>query len=232
MPRFDGPTLEQVRALEERLDRFYVAWHGGAGTRGFAYCQQRAWHDAPEWLFLVRHGAPFRREEAMENGEPTSVLFRPRKCAVLKYDTSRGEIGVYCSAAREQRVLLRHFGSCLFGRPDFFPGDSKFDLGPLLKLGRAALAFEDVPRMEDARLTAVEFFQRREPWRRTVHEAGDIFTLIERDEIRWPAKQNEIAKATFTVRLWHQKRPRQDWVNALRPAELKKRCSVFGRQGI
>jgi hypothetical protein len=128
---------------------------------------------------------------------------------VLKYDTLRGEMGVYCSAAREQRVLLRLFGRFLFGRPDFFPGGAKFNLGPLVKLGRASLAFEDVPGIEDVRLTEVEFFQRREPWRRTVQQAGDIFTLIEREEIQWPTKMEEITKATFTVKLWGQKRARR-----------------------
>jgi hypothetical protein len=90
VPAFHGASLEQLRRIEQRLGDFYMAWRRGTGTRVFSYCQQRKWQVSPEWLFVVRHGEPFRREEAMENGEPTSVLFRPRKCAVLKYDTGRG----------------------------------------------------------------------------------------------------------------------------------------------
>jgi hypothetical protein len=209
VPRFDGPTLEQIRALEQRLDAFYVAWRRGGGTRVFAYCQQRVGQDGPEWLFLVRHGALFRREEAMENGEPTSVLYRPRRYALLRYDATRGEMGVYCGAEHEQRVLLKIFGKSLFGRNNFFPGRAKFDLRPLICRGRLALACADVPHIEHVRLTDLEFFRRRAPWRRMIQQAEDLFTLIERGEICWPRDLTEITRATFTVKFWKQRRPRQ-----------------------
>jgi hypothetical protein len=35
VPRFDGPTLEQMRKLEEKLNAFYVAFRRGGGTRVF-----------------------------------------------------------------------------------------------------------------------------------------------------------------------------------------------------
>jgi hypothetical protein len=209
VPRFDGPTLEQMRTLEQRLGAFYVAWRGGRGTRVFPYCQQRMGQDAPEWLFLVRHGAQMRREEAMEDGEPTSVLFRPRKYALLKYDATRGEMGVWCGAEQEQKLLLKVFGRSLFGRDNFFPGTAKFDLRPLIARGRSALACADVPPIEDVRLTDLEFFKRQAPWRRVVQQADDLFELIERGEVRWPQDPTEITRATFTVKFWRQSRPRQ-----------------------
>jgi hypothetical protein len=175
----------------------------------FPYCQTKLGDDAPEWLFLVRHGAPFRREEAMENGEPSSVLYRPRKYAVLKYDTARGEMGVYCSAPREERILLKVFGRTLFGRDDFFPGGAKFDLSPLVKRGRSCLACADVFGIEHVSLTDVEFFHRREPRRRESQHAEDVFTLVERSCVKWPEEVNEITKATFTFRLWRQRRARK-----------------------
>ena len=209
LPQFEGPSLEQLRALEERLEGFYVAWRRGAGTRVFAYCQQRLWHTVPEWVFLVRHGAPFRREEAMENGEPTSVLYRPRKYAVLKYDSLRGELGVYCSAAREQKILLKAFGKSLFGREDFFPGNAKFNLEPIVRLGRESLACADVMGIEEVRLTEVVFYQHETPWRRTIEQADDIFALVEKAKLTWPKEVQDIASATFAVKLWRQKRARR-----------------------
>jgi len=208
VPRLPEPTLEKMRVLEHRLDAFYRAWRRGGGTKVEAFAQQRLWHDSPEWLFLVRHGAPFRREEAMENETPTAVLFRPRVYAVLKYDTGRGEMGVHCSGPRECRALLRIFGSVLFGRSDFFPGRAKFDLTPLVKQGRACLACSDVPGIEEVRLTGVEF-EFKEERRSVVQRADDIFSLVERGEIQWPRRICEIKKATFAVRLWRQKRPRR-----------------------
>lgn len=209
VPRFEGPTLEQMRRLEEKLDAFYVAWRRGGGTRVFSYCQQKPGDDAPEWLFLVRHGGLFRREEAMQNGEPTSVVYRPRKYALLRYDAGRGEMGIYCSEDRERKVLLKSFGKVLFGRDDFFPGTAKFDLAPLVARGRAAVAWADVPAIEQVRLTDLEFYRRQAPWRRVIQQADDLFALIEHGELCWPRDLKEISKATFTVKLRRQSRTRR-----------------------
>jgi len=209
LPKFEGPTLEQIRILEARLGAFYAAWRCGTGTRVFSYCQQRLGNDFPEWFFLVWHGAIPKREEAMEKGEPTSVMFRPRRYAILKYDPLRGEMGVYCSAEREKNILLRVFGGTLFGRDNFFPARAKFNLRPLVDRGRLALGWADVPPIEDVRLTELEFFRRRAPWRRVIHQADDLFELFERGELHWPRDLTEVAKATFTVKFWRQRRPRQ-----------------------
>jgi hypothetical protein len=209
LPKFCEPTLEQIRTIERRLDAFYVAWRRGTGTSVFSYCQQRMGYDSPEWFFLVWHGELPRRDDAMEKGQPKSLLYRPRRYALLKYDPMRGEMGVWCSAEIEQRILLKAFGGALFGRDNFFPGRLKFDLRPLVYRGRSALACADVPPIEDVRLTAVEFFRRRAPWRRVVQQAGDLFELFERGEIRWPKDLTEITRATFSIKLYRERRPRQ-----------------------
>ena len=157
VPAFDGPTPAQVADLEERLNSFYVAWKCGKGARVFSYQQERVW-----W-FLVRHGAPCRREGAMEDGKPTSVCYRPQKHDVLKYDGGRGEIAVNCCCDRERRVLLRHFGSALFGRHDFFPGTAKYSLAPLVQ-GRSCLACANQFGIERINLIEVEFYFREQPW--------------------------------------------------------------------
>lgn len=209
VPQFEGATLEQLRLLEEKLNAFYVAYRRGGGTRVFSYCQQKVGQPSPEWLFLVRHGGLFRREEAMENGEPTAVVYRPRKYAVLKYDVSRGEMGVCCGETRERKILLKLFGKVLFGRDNFFPGTAKFDLGPLIARGRAALAWADVPPIEQVRLTDLEFYRREAPWRRVIQQAEDLFSLIEHGELCWPRDVAEITSATFTVKFSRQSRARR-----------------------
>ncbi len=105
--------------------------------------------------------------------------------------------------------MLRHFGRVLFGRADFFPIGRKFNLWPLVELGRASLAFRDVPGIEEVRLTGLEFFERREPWLRTAQQADDVFRLIETGRIRWPERLDEITRATFTVRLCRERRARR-----------------------
>ena len=209
LPSFEKPSLEKIRMIERRLEAFYAAWRKGSGARVFAYCQQRMGHYTPEWFFLVWHGGFPKREEAMENGQPTTVHFRPRRYAILKYDPARAEMGVYCSADHEKTILLRVFGRTLFGRETFFPARAKFNLRPLIERGRLALTWADVPPIEDVRLTELEFFRRREPWRRVIQQADDLFQLFERGELFWPRDLTEVTKATFTVKFWRQKRPRQ-----------------------
>jgi hypothetical protein len=209
IPRFEGVRLEQQRAIERRLEGFYLAWRRGPGTRVTSYCWQRPWQDAPEWWFVVQHGDMMRREEIMEKGEPGSLLLRRRRCALLRYDPIRGEMGVCCSSDRERRILLKIFGRELFGRDTFFPLEARFSLDSLPLLGRAALAWGDVPGIEDVRLTGIEIYERDDPWQRTIKMAADIFTLIERSQMQWPRRMQDITSATFAVKLWRQKRPRR-----------------------
>ena len=202
VPAFSGPTEKQIAALEERLNGFYVAWKRGKGARVFSYPHEH------EWWFLVRHGAPCRREAAMQDGEPTSVCYRPQKHDVLKYDTVRGEIAINCCCDRERRVLLRAFGTSVFGRCDFFPGTAKYSLAPLVQ-GRTCLACADLFGIERVGLIEVEFFFREEPWKCVRHKAGDIFELAERGELEWPRKIEEITRATFKVKFRRARRARR-----------------------
>jgi len=202
-PPFHGPAPEQVAWLEQRLNRVYEAWKRGRGVRVFVYPQEG------EWWFLVRHGAPCRREAVLEGDQPGTVFFRPQCHDVVVYNPQRGELRLNDCGERERRVLLRAFGRCLFGRADFFPSTAKYTLAPLVQRGRGALACGDVPGIERVTLKAVEFHYRRAPWRRELHEADDIFEQIEMGKIRWPGTLEEITQARFEVRLRRGKRPRR-----------------------
>src|SRR5262249_36009182 len=128
IPRFDSPTLDQQRELERQLSDFYSAWGRASAVKVCSFFQPRVLHGAPEWLFLVQHTAPLRREEALQKGVPRPLVFRPWIYSRLKYDTMRGEVGVSCSSDHERMVLLKIFGRVLFGRDNYFPIKGKYDL--------------------------------------------------------------------------------------------------------
>jgi len=203
LPAFTGPTPEQLQDLEARLNHFYEAWKRGKGARVFPSRQ------GDQWLFLVRHGAPCRRENAMQNDEPTTVFYRPQKHDVLKYDAARGELAVNCCSDRERRILLRLFGACLFGRGDFFPGAARYTLAPLVHRGRACLACADVPGIERVSLTEVELEVQDDPRHRDIRKAEDIFALVETGKLVWPQNVDEIRRATFAIKFWRAPRPRR-----------------------
>ena len=203
LPRLGAPAPEQLVELERRLNLFYEAWKRGKGARVFFYQQP------DDWVFLVRHGAPCRREGIMNDGEPATIFYRPRKHDLLKYDTLHGEMAVNCCAERERRVLLRLFGLCLFGRPDFFPGTAKYTLAPLVRSGRCCLACADVPGIERVNLTEIELHIAQEPAHRDIRKAKDIFRLVETGALVWPKNVAEIKRATFQVKFWRAPRPRR-----------------------
>ncbi|PWU18785.1 MAG: hypothetical protein C5B50_08280 [Verrucomicrobia bacterium] len=203
VPRFGGPEAEQLVEMERRLNAFYAAWKRGHGARVFPYRQE------PDWVFLIRHAAPCRREGAMEDDEPSTFYYRPLRHDVLRYDTARGEMAVNCCGERERRVLLRIFGSCLFGNPDFFPGTAKYTLAPLSQTGRASLACVDVPGIERVLLTEVEVQFEEEPRHRKIVKAADVFELVECGRMSWPMRIEAIKRATFQVKFWRTPRPRR-----------------------
>jgi hypothetical protein len=213
VPPFFGPTAEQLVSLETRLNGFYVAWKRGRGAKVFAYKNFPLAAAHPdvvtrpsEWWFLVRHGAPCRREPVMENGQPTNIFFRPQKHDVLRYDPVLGEM------------------ASLFGDAEYFPGTGKYSLRPLLEQGRSCLACADVPGIDDIKLTGVEFYYRDQPWKRVVQEAPDIFTLVERQELAWPERLETITRATFTVKFRRCKRPRKLTI-------MPSNKALYGRDG-
>ena len=203
LPVFTGPTAEQLRKIEEGMNAFCLATSRGPGARVFA------WPEGNRWRFVVRHGKVRRGEEAMENGEPTTVFFRRRHRDVLGYDGARGEMGVNACNPREEEVLLRVFGRSLFGRADFFPGTDKYTVWPIVRDGRDCLACADVPGIEWVRLTRVEFCQREGERHRSVQEAEDIFRLVERGKVKWPDRLEDFASATFQVKFHGAKKPRR-----------------------
>ena len=203
LPAFRGATPEQIAALEGRLDSYYQAAKRGKGVKVFPSQQ------GDTFMYVVRHGAPCRREGAMKDGEPASVFFRPQRHDVLKYDAIHGEMAVNCCADPERRILLRLFGSCLFGRPDFFPGAAKYTLTPIVRDGRASLACSDTPGMEWVRLVGVDLDINEAPKHRDSKKAADIFELVENGKLHWPANIEQLKRATFLVKFWRAAKPRR-----------------------
>lgn len=198
---FIPPGQPQLRALEERLDRYFRASHRGGGTRVFAY------RNDTEWWFLVRHGQPCRREETMSNDQPGSICFRPRGHDVLVYDTVTGKLRAHTCSEREQRVLLRAFGSCLFGNPDHFALRLQYTLKPLVESGRGCLACADIPGLERVDLVETEIFNQA-AMLAVRYRCRDLFSLVGK-EFDWPSQVEHIRRAKFKIKFNGDKRARQ-----------------------
>jgi len=198
---FVPPTPERLRALEARLDRWFITHNRGGHCRVFMF------PDAEECLFRVRHGPPCRRESAIKDGESTSIFYRPQTHDVVGYTPDKGELRLHCCGKRERTEFRKAFGHCLFGDEEFFPGDEKYRLDPLVSDGPAALVCSDVPGIEHVALVEVAF---KYPIvdHEVVHKSKDVFSLVEGGAVKWPPVRC-ITRATFAIKFADSKKARR-----------------------
>jgi hypothetical protein len=75
-----------------------------------------------------------------------------------------------------------------------------YTLAPLIKDGRHCLMCRDIRDMESVTLEYVEFYYPGTPWQRVIRQTDDIFVLVERNIIKWPAL-DRMSSARFRIRL-------------------------------
>jgi hypothetical protein len=83
----------------------------------------------------------------------------------------------------------------------------KYTLAPLVTDGRNCLACRDVEGMDWVLLEWVEFYYGGSPWQRITRKSDDVFALVEKEIIKWPALER-ITAARFQVRLKGDRRVR------------------------
>ncbi len=208
VPRFEHPTLHQRYELERQLGAYYAARGCASAVKVSIFEQQRRGTETVEWLFLVQHTEPARRQQTLQKGIPRPQLFVPWIHSRLKYDCGRGEMAVNASDEHETKILLKIFGRVLFGRDNFFPMQCKYDLLPVTRDGRAVTFCRDVPGIEHVSMTRVEFWDR-ETKEGMIHQAPDVFGLHERGLFKWPKELKQFKSATFAVKFWRQSVPRK-----------------------
>lgn len=201
IPLFEVPTRKTLAALEADLDNWFERKKRGRGSKVFIYPKEK------EIWFLVRHGEPYKRESSIEDGESSSVFYRPEKHDVLVYTPSLGELRMNAASKGEKELYRKQFGLHLFGNEDFFPETGKYTLDPLRKDGPASLVCTDVEGMEWVKLTEVHFFWGGTEEEREIRKADDIFAALEARGRSMPAKAR-ITRASFQVKFTDSKTPR------------------------
>lgn len=197
-PRIRLPKPAVLAALERELGPDFAARRRGCG------CRVQAYDRADGLWFLVRHGAPMRREECWEGGQ---VCFRPVQYDVLVYDRLVGELRINAHTQGERLLYRRLFGKHLFGSEAFFPGEEKYTLAPLIQEGADALDPSGIPGIDGVALSAVQIF-----WGGTKHgvesyRADDVFSFVAERGTDLPLDRRW-TMATFKIKLAGTSRPR------------------------
>ncbi len=192
-----------VAAMQNDLDDFFETRKKGRGTRVFAFERE---HEA--W-FLVRHGEHLRREGTIENGESSSIFYRPEKYDIVVYDRGLGELAVHADTKGETREYCRVFGKCLFGDEAMFSTDveARFALTPIVQRGAGCLVCSDVEGIEWVRLTELRWRHDSHMRHVEVHQSEDVFEALAGIGRPIPASAT-LLKAVFKMKFAIGERPR------------------------
>lgn len=188
IPAFKPPTKKILASMEAEMDDWFEEKKRGRGCRVFTFP-----HDAECW-FLVRHGQPVRREGSIDQGKPGSVFYRPEQHDVIIYDTAHGEIRIHAGSKGERELYLRTFGKHIFGDENFFPGEGKYTLQPLINDGSNALSTQGVEdHIECVYLKEVEIGWGAET---EIRKSHNLFASADK---RFKESHN-LRKAVFSVK--------------------------------
>lgn len=204
LPDLQFPSDATRTALEEELNDFFETRKRGRGTRVFPFPREDGF-----W-FLVRHGEPYKREATLEEGESSSVYYRPEKFDVLVYDTERGELAIHAKNKGEKQAYCRGFGRHLFGLEGFFDFDGvggKFTLDPIVSDWRRCVMCQDIDGIDDVRLTELQFRHPGSQYHVEVHKADEVFRAME-DVGRDISPGATLLRASFKVKFQTAERPR------------------------
>jgi hypothetical protein len=177
LPKWHRPGQKALDAFAYDMDLWYDGQKKGRGIRvSVIEKADAAW-------FIVRHGGTYKREDALENGEPKIVFYRPRAYDLLIYYHRQGELAIYNdgNSAKERRAYCTYLGKNLFGDSEFFQRDdaNKYSLEPLRTKGRAALDCTGIPGLESVRLTHLRYRFNGGNDHCVTHKAKDVFKGLE-----------------------------------------------------
>jgi len=205
----EAPVLnDSARAdMEGKLDAWFERKKRGKGSRVFVHRR-----DGEVW-FLVRHGEPIRREGALEDGESSSVYYRPEKFDVVIYNCELDGLAVNAGTKGQKNLYKETFGKCLFGDERYFGDGGRYSLEPLRVRGEDALDCSAVPGIEWIRLKEVEIFHGS--GLTVVYKATDVFQKLDVRAIE-VLSSGFLTKASFTIRFTDAATPRS--VNIWQPS--------------
>ncbi|MCL4553494.1 MAG: hypothetical protein M1305_08145 [Candidatus Marsarchaeota archaeon] len=139
---YSEPSADAVMRMEESMDEWFTEHKLGGNSKLFIYPG-----DSEVW-FLIRRGATYKRESAVQGYKSKGIFFRPEAFDVACYIKSLGELRVHAKGKGMQDLYRRELGRLIAGNPYHFPGEDKYILSPLLEDGQRALCCKDIPGID------------------------------------------------------------------------------------
>lgn len=198
LANFEIPSHDIISGMQNDLDGWFVEHKRGTG------CKVTLFDQGSRICLLIRHGKPFRREGALNNGESQTILYRPESYDVLVYDHADNELAINANITKGEKVLyLEVLGRHLFGDPEYFLSENKYSLEALMLDGKDSLICSDIDGIESIKLTQVKRF--------IGGAYGDKETIDTKDYFAsksWGEEILHAVSATFSIFFTNAKRAR------------------------
>ena len=187
------PTNQQLLDLEAQLDAWFQERNRGRG------CKITAHPKGHELWLLIRHGEIFQRVGVWQDGQSSSIGYRPDKYDVVVYDRINNEIRINASSSQIRHLYRELFGACLFGDSNYFPIHGKYTLNPILDQGASCLLCDDVSGIDAVRMTRLCYEIPGIRKLKRVETADEIFDALAQRDFPIPQSAMLLA-ATFSIR--------------------------------
>ncbi|MBF0141620.1 MAG: hypothetical protein HQL74_15250 [Magnetococcales bacterium] len=196
------PHSTVIQAMESAMDDWFEKNRRGRN------CRIIVADHGDKISFLIRHGMPMQREGTINNGESSSLCYRPEVYDVVFYDRTLGELGIRASGTKGEKRLYREtIGFHLFKNQNHFPEHQKFTLAPLAIDGANALVCSDIDGLERVVLTAYQNRLNEGYNGYNLYTADDVFlSMLEKQRSMPPA--SDLTMAVFSMKLAGVKNPR------------------------
>ncbi len=182
----------RIKALEDGLASWFVKKKRGRGCRVLDYRRNG------ELWFLIRHGAPFRREGSLVEGHSQSIYYRPERFDVLVYNDDLGELRMNARSKVVRDLYREAVGLHIFGSTGHFPSKKKYTLEPL-RTGSGALVCGDIEGLDSITMKEIQYFWLGRVSEIEIHKAEDVFAVLEARKAKIPTKPR-LLRASFQVK--------------------------------
>ena len=150
------------------------------------------------------------------------MFYRPRQHDVLVYDIERGEVRIHAGSKSERELYRKVFGAHVFGDENFFPGDGKYRLTPLVRDGAKSMNCLDVEGIEWVRLREIEMLRGQGIGaEREIRKGADLFASFEARGFRLTKEMN-LQRAVFSVKFANSRTARSVTIHPTNHAKYER----------
>lgn len=159
-----------IEALEEDLNNWSEAQMLGRHCKVFPFISEY------EHCYMIRRGQPYARFNAINDGNPSSIVFQPEIFDVIAYNLRSRQLRVASSSTATRDLYRRLGGLHLFGDESYFVERNLLSLLPLATKGPEALVCDDIPGLLDVKLRKVQVIDGSARKRTLTWEEEDVYS--------------------------------------------------------